>query len=650
MTYRVPRYTEISHFRAPYKDSLMPMHSPYQDSMLGFGRVADSSSASKMQGAMTYADSSSGREAEKTPSAPGKSGGSMFGPISPMALPKTQPSKKGPPSPGPKAISVAKGKSQALRWVDALAEMSKAVLLGPDSRLRAGMDQPTFSELVSVMAALAMDPASNWRDAIRKEMRSIAAPESDPSKREKILNAFAKDLSSAFNGVTGYAFAFKVSGTALDPNVSAQGAEKWVSKNYDLARRLLAGSMDPPFAMAAAVVGPGGPAPAPSAPSYGYGTEGKKSAPAPSAPGSGSPAVSMAMNQVKLFGMRGLGQSPTDRTMAQLAPRAPGQPRPISLISGETKMAAPAPKAPGQGSYKVKSPSSADPVVARAKRMPELFKSAEQAFVDSVVCLPQAVFAIGNLKATMLSMIEGKFASPSMAKKYAASENCVGTLAAIGLLKNQLKFIPDFGPQSSTLKKDINFFLSKLVPVNVVRTPVFSLTTQISVEDGLLADAKVIAKQFTVSRKLSPRPIGVPLTSTEQKVVEQKAVEESKKEVSKASDSLAKAQQENEDLKKLIEDLKSQISVSAPTAASAPMPPVVYDQMMMAEGVPPAAVPPAAVPPAAEAPAEEISKVVQVEEEQKEKEESAAAKYGPYVAGAALLGVFGYMVYKNRKG
>lgn len=596
MPYSIPRYTEISHFRAPYKDSLMPTHSHYQDSMLGFGRMPGGGLTDKMPSSESKKESKS--KSSSAGSAYSKaSNRDAFAKLQTVEAPRTAGSAK-----GPKGLK-AYGPSLAETIATKLDDYALVVLLGPDDRLWPGMPQPTFSEAVSVMAAIAMDPTSEWRASVRKSMSKLVEKEQDPSKREKILKTFAQDIAKRINQMTGFAFNFKIDGTALDLRVSAQGAEKWVAKNRALAQKYQLLSMDPPFALAAATPASfKAPAPAPAAPASGL----RQPAPAPSAPGSSAGTTSIVKfpsGSGLLFGMRGFGQAP--------APRAPDVPRVPSAVI-----------------------SSGDPLVARAKRMPELFRTAKDAFLNSVICLNKEQMAMANIGYSALA-----FADKAMGKKYSALPSCVSAPAAIDLLNKNLKFAQGAFLGQSGLKKDIQVYLSQLNPNNIVETPRFSLTTRIAIEDGLVADAKLVAKKFAITAKIA-RPTGAPLTSSEEKAVEKQVVEESKKDVAKASDSLAKAQQENEDLKKLIEDLKAQVST-----------PVVSDASMV-EMAPPmiAADAAAPVPAAPPVPAAEPTIVaVEPEEVVVVGEESAMSKYGPYVAGAALLGVFGYLYYKNRK-
>lgn len=207
--YKVPSYTEISHFRAPYKDSMM-----------GFGALP----GGKLAGALPGSSAPSSPTSKTSSSAPrGDAGPTKIG-----GAPRFGGSKDRTPPVGlqekqqkatEKDIEDQATYLAGLLWVDV-----NFALLGPDQRTWGYQAQPAFAKRISTANALIADPNSAWRKAFREHLLKLLKT----FKEEGVQAIATRTLAKLEKSTSGVAFRPKVTGTALDPMVSAIGANRYV--------------------------------------------------------------------------------------------------------------------------------------------------------------------------------------------------------------------------------------------------------------------------------------------------------------------------------------------------------------------------------------------------------------------------------------
>jgi len=209
--YKVPSYTEISHFRAPYKDSMM-----------GFGALP----GAKLAGALPGSSAPSSPTSKTSSSAPrGDAGPTKIG-----GAPRFGGSKDRTPPVGlqekqqkatEKDIEDQATYLAGLLWVDV-----NFALLGPDQRTWGYQAQPAFAKRISTANALIADPNSAWRKAFREHLLKLLKT----FKEEGVQAIATRTLAKLEKSTSGVAFRPKVTGTALDPMVSAVGANRYVTE------------------------------------------------------------------------------------------------------------------------------------------------------------------------------------------------------------------------------------------------------------------------------------------------------------------------------------------------------------------------------------------------------------------------------------
>lgn len=211
--YKVPSYTEISHFRAPYKDSMM-----------GFGAMGSGKMMGALKGQSAAASSPSSQAAG---AASRGSAGASKGALGPIGK-KVGGDRKAPAGTQEKQQKATSKdiEDQAtylsgLLWVDV-----NYALLGPDQRTWGYQAPPAFSKRVATANALIANPDSNWRKSFRTHLLKLLK-----TFREEDVAAIAKKtLEKLERSTSGFAFRPKITGTALDPAVSAIGASRYVSE------------------------------------------------------------------------------------------------------------------------------------------------------------------------------------------------------------------------------------------------------------------------------------------------------------------------------------------------------------------------------------------------------------------------------------
>lgn len=195
----VPMYTEISHFRAPYKDSLMGL-----GALLGKIPVA------------TKASAPSKASASRSPRV--EAAASIVASKRPIASNVVEKPQKASSSDIENHATYLAG----LLWVDV-----SYALLGSDPRTWGYQTQPTFSKRVGTANALIADPNSGWRKAVRAYLLKLAKT----FVADDVKAVAMRTLKMLEKSTSGFAFVPKVTGTSLDPKVSAVGAAKYVADN-----------------------------------------------------------------------------------------------------------------------------------------------------------------------------------------------------------------------------------------------------------------------------------------------------------------------------------------------------------------------------------------------------------------------------------
>lgn len=197
----VPMYTEISHFRAPYKDSLM-----------GFGR-SDAASSTSVSRASVASD---GRVTVTT----GSAGVSAKGASPKIGVSTT----KAPPAPPVVAqkppIPSLELDRNAEYSLNNLVYLVNIAAYGPDPRLWQYKPKISFSQQWSIASAAMVDSKSQWRKDFRTSILNLMRSYEESSVLKAGLIAFNRILKASY----GWSLPSLIAGTALDPAAAVAGA------------------------------------------------------------------------------------------------------------------------------------------------------------------------------------------------------------------------------------------------------------------------------------------------------------------------------------------------------------------------------------------------------------------------------------------
>lgn len=200
--YKVPSYTEISHFRAPYKDSLM-----------GFG----AGPAAGPGPSVSVASLSAGGTKVVT----GTTGISAKG----APAPKLASGKATPATSKPKIptipISASEVDKQAEYLRNDLTYLVNVAAYGPDPRLWQYKPQIAFSKRWALASAMLTDAGSQFRKDVRSAMTKLLRTYERSSVRAVIPAVFKRILADSM----GWTFQSVITGTALDPKAALAGSK-----------------------------------------------------------------------------------------------------------------------------------------------------------------------------------------------------------------------------------------------------------------------------------------------------------------------------------------------------------------------------------------------------------------------------------------
>lgn len=216
MTYKVPGYAEVSHFHAPYKDSLEPgvmassyvtssaevepvshlrssrrrydeishFRAPYKDSMMGFG--ASPGSSSSMSASSSYTSPSSVSVTTGRVSVP-----KAKAPVGISAQPLTPPKTDLPKQPLSESAAEKEGfylGSELLTYEANLVEY------GADPRLWSLQTPRSFDAMFKTKMALVLTKNSKWRDQVRTSLIGLLR-NYEPKSVRRVLVYAQKEIS-----------------------------------------------------------------------------------------------------------------------------------------------------------------------------------------------------------------------------------------------------------------------------------------------------------------------------------------------------------------------------------------------------------------------------------------------------------------------